>query len=65
MVEIAHLGGLQEVIDSSIGGIGMSDEQNNDLAKIIYKKIPTNCEFCSKSSSKREQKIPSLRTTQN
>jgi hypothetical protein len=45
MVEITHLGGLQEVIDSNIGGIGMSDEQNNALARIIYKKIPTNCEF--------------------
>jgi hypothetical protein len=45
MVEIAHLGGLQEVINSNIGGIGMTDEKNDALARIIYKKIPTNCHF--------------------
>jgi hypothetical protein len=31
--------------DSNIGGIGMTDEQNDALAKIIYKKNPTNCQF--------------------
>jgi hypothetical protein len=45
MMEIAHLSGLQEVIDSNIGDIGMTDEKNDVLAKIIYKKIPTNCQF--------------------
>jgi hypothetical protein len=45
MMEIAYLSGLQEVIDSIIGGIGMTDEQNDALAKIIYKEIPTNCQF--------------------
>jgi hypothetical protein len=46
VMEIAHLsGGLQEVIDSNIGGIGMTDEQNDTLAKITYKKISTDCQF--------------------
>jgi Mo-dependent nitrogenase C-terminus len=36
---------IQSTVDSNIGSIGMTDEQNDTLAKILYKKIPTNCEF--------------------